>query len=47
MNCYVCVDQVWKQILHIFIGISCSPLWCNLYLFSYEIMIIQRLARIG
>lgn len=22
---------------------SCSPLWCNLYLFSYEIKFIQRL----
>ena len=48
MNCYVCVvDQVWKQILDIFTGISCSPLWCNLYLFSYEIKFIQRLGRLG
>ena len=25
---------------------SCSPLWCNLYLLSYEIKFIQRLARL-
>lgn len=28
-------------------GFSCSPLWCNLYLMSYEIKFIQRLAKLG
>ena len=28
-------------------GFSCSPLWCNLYLMSYEIRFNQRLARLG
>ena len=47
-NCYVRLgDQVWKQILGIPMGFSCSPLWCNLYLMSYEIKFIQRLARLG
>lgn len=27
-------------------GFSCSPLWCNVYLLSYEIKFIQRLARL-
>ena len=40
-NCYVRLgDQVWKQILGIPMGFSCSPLWCNLYLMSYEIKFI-------
>jgi hypothetical protein len=47
-NCYVRLgDQVWKQVLGIPMGFSCSPLWCNLYLLSYEIKFIQRLARLG
>ena len=47
-NCYVRLgDRVWKQILGIPMGFSCSPLWCNLYLLSYEIRFIQRLARLG
>ena len=47
-NCYVRLgDRVWKQILGIPMGFSCSPLWCNLYLVSYEIKFIQRLARLG
>ena len=47
-NCYVRLgDRVWKQILGIPMGFSCSPLWCNLYLMSYEIKFIQRLARLG
>ena len=40
-------DQVWKQILGIPMGFLCSPLWCKLYLLSYEIKLIQRLARLG
>ena len=47
-NCYIRLgDRVWKQILGIPMGFSCSPLWCNLYLLSYEIKFIQRLARLG
>ena len=47
-NCYVRLgNQVWKQVLGIPMGFSCSPLWCNLYLMSYEIRFIQRLARLG
>ena len=47
-NCYVRLgDRIWKQILGIPMGFSCSPLWCNLYLLSYEIKFIQRLARLG
>ena len=47
-NCYVrSGDQIWKQVLGIPMGFSCSPLWCNLYLMSYEIRFIQRLARLG
>jgi hypothetical protein len=47
-NCYVGLgDQVWKQILGIPMGFSCSPLWCNVYLLSYEVNFIQRLARLG
>ena len=47
-NCYVRLgDRVWKQVLGIPMGFSCSPLWCNLYLMSYEIRFIQRLAKLG
>ena len=47
-NCFVRLgDQVWKQVLGIPMGFSCSPLWCNLYLMSYEIKFIQRLAKLG
>ena len=28
-------------------GFSCSLIWCNLYLASYEIQFIQRLAQLG
>jgi hypothetical protein len=28
-------------------GFSCSPVWCNMYLLSYEVQFIQRLARLG
>ena len=48
INCYIQLgDRVWKQILGIPMGFSCSPLWCNLYLLSYEIKFIQRLAKLG
>ena len=47
-NCFVRLgDRIWKQILGIPMGFSCSPLWCNLYLLSYEIKFIQRLAKLG
>ena len=47
-NCYVRLgNHAWKQVLGIPMGFSCSPLWCNLYLMSYEIKFIQRLAKLG
>jgi hypothetical protein len=47
-NCYIQLgDRVWKQILGIPMRFSCSPLWCNLYVLSYEIKFIQRLAKLG
>jgi hypothetical protein len=47
-NCFERLgDRIWIQILGIPMGFSCSPLWCNLYLLSYEIRFIQRLARLG
>lgn len=47
-NCYVRLgNQVWEHILGIPMGFSCSPLWCTLYLMSYEIKFIQRLAKLG
>ena len=47
-NCFVRLgNQVWKQVLGIPMGFSCSPLWCNLYLMSYEIKFIQRIAKLG
>jgi len=47
-NCYIALgDRVWKQRLGIPMGFACSPLWCNLYLMHYEILFIQRLARLG
>ena len=47
-NCHIRLgNQVWKQALGIPMGFSCSPLWCNLYLLSYEIKFIQRLAKLG
>ena len=47
-SCYVNLgDRVWKQILGIPMGFSCSPLWCNTYLLYYEITFILRLARLG
>ena len=47
-NCFIILgDRVWKQCTGIPMGFSCSPIWCNLYLASYEIQFIQRLARLG
>ena len=47
-SCYVSLgDRVWKQILGIPMGFSCSPLWCNTYLLYYEVTFIMRLARLG
>jgi hypothetical protein len=47
-NCYVMFgDRVWKQSTGIPMGFSCSPIWYNMYLLSYEIKFIQHLARLG
>ncbi|EFJ29056.1 hypothetical protein SELMODRAFT_410563 [Selaginella moellendorffii] len=31
-------NRVWRQVRGIPMGFSCSPLWCNLYLFYFEYM---------
>jgi hypothetical protein len=37
-HCYVTLgDRVWRQCKGIPMGFSCSPVWCNMYLLSYEI----------
>jgi hypothetical protein len=47
-HCFVSLgDRVWRQIKGIPMGFSCSPLWCNIYLMTYEVRFIQRLARLG
>ena len=47
-NCYVSLgDRIWRQCIGIPMGFSCSPVWCNMYLLSYEIRFIQRLANLG
>lgn len=47
-NCFITLgDRVWRQCTGIPMGFSCSPIWCNMYLLSYEIQFIQRLARLG
>ena len=47
-NCHVVLgDRVWVQKTGISMGFSCSPIWCNLYLLSYEVRFIQRLAHLG
>ena len=47
-NCYLTLgDRVWQQRTGIPMGFSCSPIWYNMYLLSYEIKFIQRLARLG
>ena len=40
-------NRVWKQIVAIPMGFSCSPLWCNLCLLQYEASFITRLAKLG
>jgi hypothetical protein len=40
-------DRVWRQQTGIPMGFSCSPIWCNMYLLSYETKFIQRLACLG
>jgi hypothetical protein len=48
LNCYLTLgDRVWLQCKGIPMGFSCSPIWCNMYLLSYEIKFIQRLAKLG
>ena len=40
-NCFPTLgDRVWRQSIGIPMGFSCSPIWCNLYLASYEIQFI-------
>jgi hypothetical protein len=47
-NCYVVLgDRVWRQSKGIPMGFACSPLWCNIYLLSYEVKFIQRLQTLG
>ncbi|EFJ04611.1 hypothetical protein SELMODRAFT_432251 [Selaginella moellendorffii] len=47
-NTYVRLgNRVWRQVRGIPMGFSCSPLWCNLYLFYFEYNFITRLARLG
>ena len=47
-SCYLTLgDRVWVQATGIPMGFSCSPIWCNFYLLSYEIQFIQRLAKLG
>ena len=38
---------MWQQRIGIPMGFSCSPIWYNMYLLSYEIKFIQRLAQLG
>ena len=48
LNRYVILgDRIWRQCTGIPMGFSCSPVWCNMYLMSYEIKFIQRLATLG
>jgi hypothetical protein len=47
-NCHLTLgDRAWLQCTGIPMGFSCSPIWCNMYLLSYEIKFIQRLAKLG
>ena len=47
-NCFITLgDRVWRQCTGIPMGFSCSPIWCNMYLISYESKFIQRLAKLG
>jgi hypothetical protein len=40
-------NRVWRQCTRIPMGFSCSPVWYNMYLLSYEIQFIQRLTKLG
>ena len=47
-NCFKTLgDRVWKQVKDILMGFSCSLLWCNIYLMTYEVRFIQRLAKLS
>jgi hypothetical protein len=47
-NCFLTLgDRVWHQCTGIPMGFSCSPIWCNIYLLSYEAKFIQCLAKLG
>ena len=47
-NCYITLgDRVWLQCTEIPMGFSCSPIWCNMYLLSYEAKFILCLAKLG
>ena len=47
-NCHVVLgDRVWLQTKGIPMRFSCSPLWCNIHLLSYEVRFIQRLQALG
>jgi hypothetical protein len=47
-NCYITLgDRVWRQKTGTPMGFSCSPIWCSMYLLSYETKFLQRLARLG
>jgi hypothetical protein len=47
-SCFLTLgDRVWQQRTGIPMGFTCSPIWCNMYLLSYEIKFIQHLARLG
>ena len=47
-NCHIILDdRVWTQRIGIPMGLSYSPIWCNMYLVAYETQFIQRLARLG
>ena len=47
-NCFLTLgDRVWQQCTEIPMGFSCSPIWYNMYLLSYEIKFIQQLAKLG
>ena len=47
-NCHLTLgDRVWRQCKGIPMGFSCSPIWCSMYLLSYESRFILRLAKLG
>jgi len=47
-HCFLTLgDRVWRQSKGIPMGFSCSPVWCTMYLLSYEMKFIQRLAKLG